>query len=709
MNNLERKECIVKRVIYQNDDNGFSVMICEEKDNKNKQQIIGTLPGIRIGSELILEGFYKINDKYGKQFNVVSYEEILPDSIAGIKKYLCSGVIKGIGSRTAEKIVNKFGEKTLEILDKDPEKLSEITGIGKKLIEKIKMMNENRDIMIFLYSCGVNKSLASKICSSYYGLNIEDIIRENPYRLIRDIRGIDFKTVEMIAKNIGFDREKYERMSEGLLYTLELLSEQGHCYATRNQLLNKSKTLLEVNRSLLDNTLEKMIKNNNVCCEKLADDDSQTAIFLPQLFRAEYGTEKNLYRIQNCSQRITFRPAFNYDCFSQYDPDQISAIHTAMHNKIMILTGGPGTGKTTTIKGIIDVYRAERGKVLLAAPTGRAAKRLSEATGMEAKTIHRLLDYKPNVGYQLCRLNGDVLIIDECSMVDINLMYALLDAVPDNMSLILVGDADQLPSIGPGNVLHDLIKSKRIPAIKLTNIHRQAQTSRIVTNAHLINSGQMPDISNGKDTDFYFVEKTDTDAVADTIIDLVSTRLPQYLKITPSEIQVLAPMKEKTVGTIYLNNMLQEALNPAKKGLKRGNYTFKVHDKVMQIKNNYEKDVFNGDIGKITSVDATEDELKVDFGGRVIVYKLQELNELTLAYAITIHKGQGSEYPVVVMPCDMSNEIMLQRNLLYTAVTRAKKLFVIVGSKEALTCAVQNNHVTLRNTMLEKIITSRYE
>ena len=263
-----------------------------------------------------------------------------------------------------------------------------------------------------------------------------------------------------------------------------------------------------------------------------------------------------------------------------------------MHNKIMILTGGPGTGKTTTIKGIIDVYRAERGKVLLAAPTGRAAKRLSEATGMEAKTIHRLLDYKPNVGYQLCRLNGDVLIIDECSMVDINLMYALLDAVPDNMSLILVGDADQLPSIGPGNVLHDLIKSKRIPAIKLTNIHRQAQTSRIVTNAHLINSGQMPDISNGKDTDFYFVEKTDTDAVADTIIDLVSTRLPQYLKITPSEIQVLAPMKEKTVGTIYLNNMLQEALNPAKKGLKRGNYTFKVHDKVMQIKNNYEKDVF---------------------------------------------------------------------------------------------------------------------
>ena len=705
---MEIIDCIVKHVIYQNSENGFSVWACEDKDSREKLRITGTLPKVRNGMEFHLEGYRKYDKKYGNQFCVVKYEEILPNTANGIEKYLSSGIIKGVGPGIARKIVSMFGDKTLDIIENNPEKLCEVPGIGKKLIEKIKIRDENKETLIFLYECGVNQSLALKICNTYGNKTVETIQRD-PYSLIRDIQGVGFKTADMIADKIGFGREKYERLSEGLLYVLASFSEQGHCYAVYDQLIRKSGAVLGVDYSLLEAVLEKLITKQDVVCIKPSDENQQAAIFLPRLYSDELGTKKQLDRISKGICRIKFHPGFSYESIFQYDPDQITAIQTAMYNKIMILTGGPGTGKTTTIRGIIDVYKAEGGKVLLATPTGRSTKRLSELTGMEAKTIHRLLEYKPFYGYQRsneCKLEGDILIVDESSMVDITLMHSLLKAIPDNMSIILVGDANQLPSVGPGNVLHDLIESKKFPVVNLTNVHRQAQTSRIVTNAHLINNGQMPDISNGKDTDFFFIDKKNPDEVIETIVDLVANRLPKHYNIPSSSIQVLTPMKDKIVGAINLNKKLQSVLNPQGDGLKRGEYIFKLHDRVMQIKNNYDKDVFNGDIGEIISINEKEEKLTVDFDSRIVEYKYHELNELVLSYATTIHKSQGSEYPFVVMPFDMSNEVMLQRNLLYTAVTRAKKVLVIVGSKEALFHAVQNNRVTARNTMLEKEIIS---
>ena len=710
---MEQLRCVVERITYQNSLNGFTVLKCAAKGFADLVTVVGTMPDTNVGSVLLLQGFWKVDSKYGRQFSVETFEEVLPATVLGIEKYLGSGLVKGIGPNFAKRIVNTFGVDTLNVIEEDPEKLLTVPGIGKIRVERIKKswadQKEIKNIMIFLQGHGVSTSHATKIYKTY-GNDSVKTVQENPYRLADDIWGIGFKTADTIASKMGFGHEKYERLRSGLMYTLNHLADEGHCYATREMLMNTGSELLEVNSSLLEEALDRMIREETVKTEAL-EDEQGIAIYLPPFYFSEVGAARRLQKIAGTSRKIQVKTGPAENDFP-YDIAQILAIETAAQSKVLILTGGPGTGKTTTTLGIIKAYKTARANILLAAPTGRAAKRLSETTGMEAKTIHRLLEYKPPEGYQRNEenpLDGDVLIVDECSMIDIMLMYNLLKAVPDTMTLIMVGDIDQLPSVGAGNVLRDVIESGAFPVIRLTKIFRQAQSSRIITNAHRINKGLMPDLSNGKDTDFFFIEKENPEEAADEIVNLVKTRLPQHYRIPSSAIQVLAPMQRGVVGATNLNQMLQDALNPAGDGLKRGGFLFKTHDKVMQIKNDYDKEVFNGDIGEVSDVNLEDRELTVTFDNRSVVYDSSELDELVLAYAATIHKSQGSEYPVVVMPILMTHYVMLQRNLVYTGVTRAKKLLVIVGTKKALSMAVRNTSIDKRNTLLAKRIKESLE
>ena len=705
---MDQLRCVVERITYQNSINGFSVLKCAAKGFNDLVTVVGTIPDTNVGAVLMLQGYWKVDAKYGRQFSVESFEEVLPATVLGIEKYLGSGLVKGIGPNYAKRIVNAFGVDTLNVIEENPEKLLEVPGIGKIRVERIKKswadQKEIKNIMIFLQGHDVSTSHATKIYKTYGNDSIKTV-QENPYRLADDIWGIGFKTADTIASKLGFGHERYERLRSGLIYTLNKLADEGHCYATREMLLETGSELLEVKTSLLEDALGRMISEETVKTETL-DDEHGTAIYLPPFYFSEVGTARRLQMIAKASRNIQVKNGLAGNDFP-YDSAQILAIETAAQSKVLILTGGPGTGKTTTTLGIINAYRTVRANILLAAPTGRAAKRLSETTGMEAKTIHRLLEYKPPEGYQRNEdnpLDGDVLIVDECSMIDIMLMYNLLKAVPDKMTLIMVGDIDQLPSVGAGNVLRDIIESGTFPVIRLTKIFRQAQSSRIIMNAHRINKGMMPDLSNGRNTDFFFIEKEDPEMAAGEIVELVKSRLPKHYRIPSSAIQVLTPMQKGVVGATNLNQMLQDALNPVGDGLKRGGFLFKSHDKVMQIRNNYDKEVFNGDIGEITDVNLEDRELTVKFDNRSVIYDSTELDELVLAYATTIHKSQGAEYPVVVMPILMTHYVMLQRNLVYTGVTRAKKLLVIVGTKKALSMAVRTTVINKRNTLLAKRI-----
>ncbi len=646
-----------------------------------------------------------------------TFEETLPATAYGIEKYLGSGLIRGIGPKYAKKIVASFGKDTLEIIETMPDELLKVPGIGRSRVESIKKswmeQKEIKNIMLFLQSHDVTTSHATKIYKTYGNESIK-VVEENPYRLADDIWGIGFRTADTIAKKMGFGHERYARLRSGIMYTLNKLSDDGHCYATRDMLLGAGTELLSVEDNLLSMTLDEMIRQNDVIIEELQPDadtkrETGIAIYLPPFFFSERGTAKRLQSILTSSGGIRINPEGLAERVSRktgmaYDAVQVEAIISAVKSKVMILTGGPGTGKTTTTLGIITAFRESGARILLAAPTGRAAKRLSEATGMEAKTIHRLLETKPPDGYQRNEenpLEGDVLIVDECSMIDIMLMYNLLKAVPDSMALIFVGDIDQLPSVGAGNVLRDLIDSGCFPVVRLTKIFRQAQASRIVTNAHRINAGKMPDISGGRSSDFFFMEEEEPEKAAETIVSLVKKKLPDYYHIPPSDIQVLTPMQRSVTGASNLNQALQEALNPSGAFLKRGGICYRKGDKVMQIRNNYDKDVFNGDIGVIESVDTQDRSLTVNFDDRRVEYDAAELDELVLAYATTIHKSQGSEYPVVVMPVMMNHYVMLQRNLIYTGITRAKKILVLVGTKKALAYSVSHVTVDKRNTLLK--------
>ena len=734
--------CVVERITYQNPENGYSVLKCAVKNYNELVTVVGNLLDATVGSVLLIDGNWKVDAKYGRQFLAERWEETMPATVFGIEKYLGSGLIKGVGPKFAKRIVQQFGTDTLEIIETDVQRLLEVPGIGRKKVDKIaeswERQKEIKNVMLFLQDHGVSTAFAAKIYRQYGNESISKV-KENPFRLADDIWGIGFKTADSIAMKLGIGKEAFIRLRSGIMYTLSELADEGHVYAERDQLIKKAAELLEADENCIIMTMDQMFQDEELIREKImvpqfaegemapedaAKEIEKECIYLPPFYFAEVGVANKLKKLaaEPATDRLwvslmkarekTGNPDLSVDVEKiqktvnmEYDDVQIEAIRRAATAKVLVLTGGPGTGKTTTTQGIIAAYRTFGLKILLAAPTGRAAKRMTEATGLEAKTIHRLLEFKPPEGYQKNEetpLEGDVLIVDECSMIDIVLMNALMKAIPAHMRLILVGDIDQLPSVGAGNVLRDVIDSDVFPVVRLTRIFRQAQTSRIIMNAHKINSGQMPDTSNGKNTDFFFINQEDPEEAVKKIVELVQKNLPRYYKTPASQIQVLTPMQRGVVGATNLNMALQEALNPQGEGLRRSGFVYKPNDKVMQIKNNYDKEVFNGDIGIIESVNLQDRTLLVNFDNRSIEYDATELDELVHAYATTIHKAQGSEYPIVVIPMLMNHFVMLQRNLVYTGITRAKKILVMVGTKKALAYAVRNVTVTKRNTLLKE-------
>jgi len=698
--------CVVERITYQNPENGYSVLKVKVKGYNDLVTLVGNLLEVPVGSVLLCRGEWKVDKRYGSQFVAATWEETMPATVYGIEKYLGSGLVKGIGPRFARAIVQRFGTETIDIIETEIERLYEVPNIGRKRVAKIRESWEKqkdiKNVMLFLQGYGVSTAYAAKIYREY-GKESIDKVRENPYRLADDIWGIGFKTADGIAAKMGYEKEDPRRCRSGILYTLGQLSDEGHVYAGEEQLVKTAGQLLEAGETAIRDTLAGMLQAEDLILDK-------DAIYLPPFYHAECGTSRRLRDLAESTGRSLFDGLFDPSSLTaetgiEYDEVQLAAIRQAVTSKVMVLTGGPGTGKTTTTQGIIAALKKAGLRVLLAAPTGRAAKRMSEATGMEAKTIHRLLEYNPQDGYKRNDenpLEGDALIVDECSMIDILLMNNLLKAVPVGMRLVFVGDIDQLPSVGAGNVLRDIIDSQRIPVVRLVRIFRQAQKSRIVMNAHAINQGRFPDISNGRDTDFFFLKEDDPERAAATIVRLVKERLSRAYRERPDRIQVLTPMQRGVVGAANLNLLLQQALNPSGPSLNRGGYTYRQGDRVMQQRNNYDKDVFNGDLGYIREVDTEERTLTVDFDGKTVEYDVTELDELTLAYATTIHKAQGSEYPIVVMPVLMTHFVMLQRNLIYTGITRAKKICVLIGATKALAYAVRNMSVLKRNTSLRE-------
>ena len=703
---MEKIKCTIERITFQNPDNGYSVLHATIKGFREEQTIVGTFHEVTVGAVLTVEGSWRVDKRYGRQFAAEVWSEEMPADIIGIEKYLGSGLVKGIGPKFAKLIVSQFGLETFEVIEKDTERLLEVPGIGKGRVAKIKASWEKqkdvKDIMVFLQGHGVSSTYAAKIYKQYGKESIEKV-QGNPYCLADDIWGIGFKTADGIAEKLGYEKNDLRRCRSGILYTLSKLSEDGHVYSEREQLIKSAKELLQAEEEPIIQALDQMIEAEDVILE-------EEAIFLPPFYYAEVGIANKLKRLQEDTSGTLFDGTLNIEeivkqTSIQYDDVQVAAIGQAVKSKVMVLTGGPGTGKTTTTLGIIAALESLGQSILLAAPTGRAAKRMSEATGKEAKTIHRLLEYNPAEGYgrnDENPLQGGVLIVDESSMIDIILMNSLLKAVPSHMKVILVGDIDQLPSVGAGNVLRDIIDSDVVPVVRLTRIFRQAQSSRIITNAHKINQGVFPDISNGKDSDFFFIKQEDPELAANEIVNIVKNRIPKAYHFNTNEIQVLAPMQRSVVGATNLNIILQEAINPIGDSLSRGGFKYRKGDKVMQIRNNYDKEVFNGDIGHVKEVNMEERSLIVIFEGREVEYEDSELDELTLAYATTIHKSQGSEYPVVVIPLLMTHYVMLQRNLIYTGITRAKKICIIVGSTKALAYSVHNMVVLKRNTKLKE-------
>ena len=698
--------CVVERITYQNPENGYSVLKVKVKGYNDLVTLVGNLLEVPVGSVLLCRGEWKVDKRYGSQFVAATWEETMPATVYGIEKYLGSGLVKGIGPRFARAIVQRFGTETIDIIETEIERLYEVPNIGRKRVAKIRESWEKqkdiKNVMLFLQGYGVSTAYAAKIYREY-GKESIDKVRENPYRLADDIWGIGFKTADGIAAKMGYEKEDPRRCRSGILYTLGQLSDEGHVYAGEEQLVKTAGQLLEAGETAIRDTLAGMLQAEDLILDK-------DAIYLPPFYHAECGTSRRLRDLAESTGRSLFDGLFDPSSLTaetgiEYDEVQLAAIRQAVTSKVMVLTGGPGTGKTTTTQGIIAALKKAGLRVLLAAPTGRAAKRMSEATGMEAKTIHRLLEYNPQDGYKRNDenpLEGDALIVDECSMIDILLMNNLLKAVPVGMRLVLVGDIDQLPSVGAGNVLRDVIDSQRIPVVRLVRIFRQAQKSRIVMSAHAINRGKFPDTSNGRDTDFFFMKEEDPERAAESIVRLVKERLPRAYRESPDRIQVLTPMQRGVVGAANLNLLLQQALNPSGPSLNRGGYTYRQGDRVMQQRNNYAKEVFNGDQGYIREVDTEDRMLTVDFDGKKVEYDVTELDELTLAYATTIHKAQGSEYPIVVMPVLMTHFVMLQRNLIYTGITRAKKICVLLGAAKALAYAVRNVSVLKRNTRLKE-------
>ncbi len=720
----ETIEGTVERILYTNEDTHYTVaqLLPETARRSEPVTITGNLAALNVGEYVRAHGRWVTHKEFGRQFAVEKFESVLPRSVVGIKKYLGSGLIKGIGQTYADRIVEKFGERTFEIIDQFSGKLREVEGIGPERARRIKeawtQQKSIRDIMIFLQGHGIGSAHAAKIFKQY-GERAIAVVRENPYRLAKDIPGIGFRTADGIAAKLGIPADSIHRLKAGVIHTLERAMDEGHTCLPREALIAGARELLGAEVAPIENAIELL---------KIAGDVVEDGhLYLAGLHRAERGVASQISNLK--SARIEL-PAIDLDkalAWAQQQtgvelaPAQQQAIRQALTSKISVITGGPGVGKTTIIQSIVKILQAKKCSVLLAAPTGRAAKRMTEATGAPAQTIHRLLKYEPHAGgfthNERQPLSGDMIIIDETSMLDIPLAHHLLKAIPASASVVFVGDVDQLPSVGPGNFLHDLIESGVVPVVRLTEIFRQAKDSLIITNAHRVNRGQMPILetvaeasasaeahapATERRNDFFFIAEDDPGKVLATIKTLCAERIPRKFGL---EAQVLTPMHKGVCGSENLNRELQATLNPSGPSVQRFGRTYRVGDRVMQLRNNYDKDVFNGDLGRVQRLDLVEQELIVDVDGREVHYEFSDLDELMPAYAISVHKSQGNEYPAVVVPVLTQHYVLLQRNLLYTAITRGKQLVVLVGSPKALALAVRNDQTAARYSRLRERLT----
>ncbi|MBI1744412.1 ATP-dependent RecD-like DNA helicase [Candidatus Acetothermia bacterium] len=710
---MEELRGTLERIVYESDEDGYTVARISSPGFPEVITVVGNLMAVSPGEHLLLHGCWTHHSKFGRQFEIQDYQTLVPATVVGICKYLGSGLIRGIGPVMAERITTHFALDTLRIIEEEPLRLQEVEGIGPVRCERIQQawqeQKEIRQVMLFLKGHDVSTKYAVKIFKAY-GQEAVRIVTQNPYRLAQDIWGIGFKTADRIATSLGIAKDAPQRLQAGLIHLLnEAASDEGHVFLPKSELLRRSSEILGVETALLEAALEASQTEQGI----ILDPQEDPAIYLPAMHASENGIAHRFLTLctgtpstRGESQVSKWLSEFQQREKIEYSEQQRQAILAALQRKVLILTGGPGTGKTTTVKGLLHVMECMGWKILLAAPTGRAAKRLSESTGRPALTIHRLLEFSPREGFlknETHPLEANALIVDELSMVDVVLMHHFLKAVPPEASLVLIGDVDQLPAVGPGSVLQDLIRSGVAEVVQLTEIFRQAQESQIITNSHRINRGEFPDLKAQASGDFFFMQMEDPAAAAELILDLVTRRLPAKYRYDPiDDIQVLCPMYRGEVGADKLNRALQERLNPSEElGLPHAGRELRVGDKVMQIRNNYEKDVFNGDIGRVSDVDRIEQQVSVLFPGREQVeYEISDLNELVPAYAITVHKSQGSEYRAIVLPLLTQHYVMLQRNLLYTALTRAKELVVLVGTKKALAIAIKNNQVAKRNSQL---------
>jgi len=709
----------IERITFQNPENGYTVVQLKENKRAELSCVVGVLPGVQPGMTIRCRGDWKQHRVFGKQFCIESYHVEAPADLIGIKKYLSSGLIKGIGPEYAERIVTLFKAETLNIIEKSPERLFEVEGLGKKRVETIKTcwsaQKSIREVMVFLQAHGVSPVFAQKIFKTYGDQSIA-VVKKNPYQLAQDIYGIGFQSADLIAQNLGLSRDSAERIDAGIEFILKQCSTEGHVCFPAQELTKLTAEMLEINEELIHIRLKALAESKQIEKREMIHQGKQeTFIWLRPLFLSEIGIQQQTERLRSsrCFLRsVDVTRALEWvqnQLKIKLADHQQQAVKQSLLEKMQIITGGPGTGKSTITRAILAITEKLTDKIILAAPTGRAAKRMSEITGKKARTIHSLLEYdfrsnKFKKGLD-SPLDCDLIVIDEASMIDTSLMWSLLKAIPDSARVIFVGDVNQLPSVGPGNVLKDMICSQTIPVTILTEIFRQAAGSRIITNAHLINSGTFPDIKNLSDSDFYFLDIESPEEILRNILDLVTHRLPKkYAFNAFDDIQVLAPMKRGVIGIENLNQALQEQLNPPGTPLLWGGKRFLPGDKVMQIRNNYQKEVYNGDIGRIVSIDAINQEMLINFDGRAIPYEFSDLDEIVLAYAVSVHKYQGSECPCIIMPIHTSHFKLLYRNLLYTGVTRGKKLVILVGTKKALSLAVKNDEVKKRYTALQQAL-----
>ncbi len=709
---METISGMVDTITFKSDDNSFTVFRIKSQKNALPITVVGNMAHPLLGEDIEITGHWVEHRRFGKQFKAVSLRRVTPTTEKGIVRYLASGVVKGIGSTMAERLVKHFGSRTLEIMELHPYRLTEVEGIGRKKAEMIResyaAQAELREVMVFLESCGVSGNIGPKIIA-LYGSSTMDIMRENPYRMAAEIDGVGFRKADQIAINLGFEKNHPDRLAAGILYTLMTVSQSGHCCIPEEVLATEAAHLLEIEPLTIADMIRDMITRNDLLSETVHGTD---LIYPPWLYYAEKYAARRLLEIRDCA--LPLEDGDYVQAVKQWESlekvtlaeEQRQAIISALSNGVLVLTGGPGTGKTTTIKGVIALLEAQGCQILLGAPTGRAAKRLGEATGRPTSTLHRLLEAAGGkegtplfMRNESNPLEADVLIVDEGSMMDITITSHLLKAIPDGCRFILVGDVDQLPAVGPGSVLKDIIRSSAVPVVRLTEVFRQSGESIIIHNAHRINKGLRPDLNTTGD--FLFIEIHDTQEAANRVVSLCAHELPEQGFNPIDDIQVLSPMHRHDCGVENLNQKLQTVLNPAdtmKDEINTPSVTLRTGDKVMQMKNNYAKAVFNGDIGVITAID--EGLVYVRYPDNAVVYDKHDIGELHLAYAMSVHKSQGSEYAVVILPVTASHHVMLQRNLLYTAVTRAKERVILVGTKSALNTALANDRTKRRYTLL---------